>query len=106
MNQYAKEAMKRLSSGFYRVEKNIKKAKIESQYGDEDDELYNRVKRVLLSHESEKALSILIEKDELDTMDDAGKERYIINLSAKLQEFKNRFRSEQEYNLVEDTISV
>lgn len=71
-----------------------------------EDETYLRVRRLFLSGAEEKALSVLIDREKLDEMDDSGRQRYIFDLSNKLAEYRKRFNKEQEYGLHETAICV
>lgn len=123
LKEMAKMAFKRLSTGFWQDEKNKRKKtlailqnkgvdttaakeyfvsstkqQINSEYNKEDEEMYLRVKNVFLSGNTENALSVLIDQEKIKTMDDNSRQRYIFNLSAKLQEFRERFEKEQKYD--------
>lgn len=123
LKEMAKMALKRLSSGFWQDEKNKRKKtlailhdkgadtaeaknffvtntkyQIQSEYNKEDEEMYARVKSVFLAGNFENALAVLIDQDKIKTMDDNTRQRYIFNLSAKLQEFRERFEKEQKFD--------
>lgn len=117
-------AFQRLSTGFWEDERNKRKKtlailqnkgmdttaakeffvsntkqQIDSVYNPEDEALYLRVKNVFLSGNAENALAVLIDQEQIKTMDDNSRQRYVFNLSAKLQEFRERFEKEQKYDL-------
>jgi hypothetical protein len=119
----AKDAMKRLTSGFWDAEYKVREERLSiiknsgkstddarrffaeqtkvqiTSAGNEDEKLYIRARKIFLAAGTETALSALIDRKKLDTLNDAGRQRYIFDLSAKLQEFKDRYIKEQEYNL-------
>lgn len=127
----AKMAYKRLASGFWKNERNKRKQslailqnkgidtvtaqnyfventkqQIAAEYNQEDEALYQRVKKVFLLGENENALTVLMDQEQMKTMDDSTRQRYIFNLSAKLQEFSERFAKERQFNCDETTMSV
>ena len=122
LKEMARMAFKRLSSGFWQDEKNKRKKtlailqnqgmdtsaakeffvsstkqQINAAYNQEDEALYLRVKNVFLAGNTENALSVMIDQEKIQTMDESSRQRYIFNLSAKLQEFRDRFEKEQKY---------
>ena len=124
LKQMAKMAAKRMASGFWKDENKRRqetltllenkgedtsqarqffvtntKYQIDYEYNKEDEELYARAKQAFLTCGAETALSALIDQEVMDDMDDAAKQRYIFNLSSKLQEFRERFDREQKFNL-------
>ena len=124
LKEMAKMAAKRMTSGFWQDKRNRRKEalailedkgadttearrffvantkhQINYEYNKEDEELYLRIKQILLAGETENALSVLIDPDEMEALDDSGKQRYIFNLSAKLQEFRERFQREREFDV-------
>ena len=122
LKEMAKMALKRMTSGFWENETNRRKEaldilrtkgadtteakhffvantrqQISSEYNKEDEDLYLRAKQIFIKKGVENALSALIDQDKLENLDDIARERYIFNLSAKLQEFRERFEREQEF---------
>ena len=118
LKEMAKMAVKRMTSGFWQDESNRRKEalailedkgadtteakrffvtntkyQIDYEYNKEDEELYARAKQ------NEFDLSALIDQSKLEELDDSAKQRYIFNLSSKLQEFRERFDKEQEFDL-------
>lgn len=126
----AKEAMERMSTGFWNAEyaaRNRRLATAEQNGKDKteavkffvaetkgklkrdskaDDETYRQIRRLFLSGAEENALSVLIDRQQLDAMDDGGRQRYILELSARLAGFRQRFNDEQEYGLHGDAVCV
>ena len=51
-----------------------------------------------MSGDSENALSILMDRDLMQTMDEGSRQRYIFGLSHKLQEYRERYEKEQLFN--------
>lgn len=123
LKKLAKMAVNRLSSGFWRDEQNKRdaalailavkgadtaaaknmmvantKQQITAATNPEDEAMYLRAKNIFLSGNSDNALSALIDQEKLKTMDDSARQRYIFDLSAKLQEFRERFTKEQQFN--------
>ncbi len=124
MKEMAKKARERMASGFWQDESNRRKktlailedkgaditeakqffvtstkSQIGFEYNKEDEELYKKAKQVFLSNNNENALSVLIDPKTLEDLDENSKQRYIFNLSAKLQEFRERFDSEMKFDL-------
>lgn len=118
----AKLAFKRLTSGFWQEEQNKRKQslailqdqgadtaaaknfmvastkqQIDAAINPEDEQDYQRVKSVFAAGNAETALSVLIDKEKIKTMDENAKQRYIFDLSAKLQEYRERFEKEQQF---------
>ena len=123
LKRLAKMAFDRLSSGFWQNEQNKRKTTLAILAGQgadtaaaknmmvantkqqltaainpEDEALYARVKNLFLAGNGETALSVLIDQEKIKTMDDSTRQRYIFNLSAKLQEFRERFAKEQQFS--------
>jgi hypothetical protein len=120
---FAREAIHRMSSGFWKAEYSVRRKKltvIKSSGGntneaikffaertksqivtgnDDDEKLYMRARQVFLSVGVENALSSLIDKSAVINLTDPERQRYVFNLSEKLQKFKDRFVKETEYNL-------
>ena len=119
----ARMAFDRLSSGFWQNEQNKRettlailarqgadtaaakdmmvantKQQLTAAINPEDEALYARVKTLFLAGNGETALSVLIDQEKIKTMDDSTRQRYIFNLSAKLQEFRDRFAKEQQFS--------
>ena len=126
----AREAMKRMSTGFWETEyaeRDERLATVEQNGKDKteavkffvaetkgklkresraEDEMYLRIKRLFLSGAEENALAVLIDRRHLDSMDDGGRQRYILELSARLAEYRRRFKDEQEYGLPGTAVCV
>lgn len=123
LKKLAKMAFERLASGFWQDEQNKRKTTLAILAGQgadttaaknmmvantkqqltaainpEDEALYARVKNLFLAGNGESALSVLIDQEKIKTMDDSTRQRYIFNLSAKLQEFRERFDKEQQFS--------
>ncbi len=130
LKKLAKMAFERLTSGFWQDEQNKRettlailaeqgadtaaaknimvantKQQITAAINPEDEAMYTRVKSIFLAGNGESALSALIDQEQIKTMDDSARQRYIFNLSAKLQEFRERFVKEQQYSC-QTTISM
>lgn len=130
MHEMAKEAIKRMATGFWVQEYAVRSRRLSAvtQNGKDEteavkffvaetkgklkrenqaeDETYSRVRRLFLSGAEEKALSVLIDREKLNEMDDSGRQRYIFGLSNKLAEYRKRFHKEQEYGLHETAVCV
>lgn len=62
----------------------------------EDEKLYERVCRILDEDEDViNPIGRLIEHDEYDSLDDGGRQRYILELSKKYRELKERYYAER-----------
>ncbi len=125
----AKLAYQRLSSGFWQEEKLRRKNTLtilKNQGADTaaakkylvdhtkqqlaavvnpvEEAQYARVKAIFASGDGENALSALMDRELMKTMDDGARQRYIFGLSAKLQEYRDRYEKEQQFNC--QTISL
>ncbi len=119
----ARLAFKRLSSGFWQEEKLRRKKTLtilRSQGADTNaakkylvdhtkqqiaavinptEELeYNRIKAIFMAGNGENALASLMDHQLMQTMDDGARQRYIFGLSHKLQEYRERYEKEQQFN--------
>lgn len=119
----ARLAFKRLSSGFWQEEKLRRKKTLtilRSQGADTNaakkylvdhtkqqiaavinpaEELeYNRIKAIFMAGNGENALASLMDNQLMQTMDDGARQRYIFGLSHKLQEYRERYEKEQQFN--------
>lgn len=123
LRMMAKLAFKRLSSGFWQEEK-LRRRKtlnlLKNQGADTNaakkylvdhtkqqlaavinpaEEIeYARVKSIFMSGDSENALSVLMDRELMQTMDEGSRQRYIFGLSHKLQEYRERYQKEQQFN--------
>jgi hypothetical protein len=62
----------------------------------DEDPMYGRVRDLLESDEDvSNPIARLIEKDKYDTLDNTGKQRYIMALSAKYRELSKRYYEEK-----------
>lgn len=59
---------------------------------------YNRIKAIFIAGDSENALASLMDKELMKTMDEGSRQRYIFGLSHKLQEYRDRYEKEQQFN--------
>ena len=123
LRMMAKMAFKRLSSGFWQEEKlrrkktlsilktqgadtnaakkylvDHTKQQLAAVFNPIEEIEYTRVKAVFMSGDSENALSILMDRDLMQTMDEGSRQRYIFGLSHKLQEYRERYEKEQLFN--------
>jgi len=123
---FARDAMKRLSGGFWNTEYQSRREKLsaiknsggdtddavkffceqtKSQMKDHEDErLYNKARHVFMSVGVENALSAMIDKKEIAGLTDPERQRYVFSLSEKLQRYKERFLKEQEYSVTEQVV--
>lgn len=125
----AKMAFKRLSSGFWQEEKLRRKKTLtilKNQGADtvaakkylvdhtkqqlaavtnpEEEAEYARVKSIFTAGNGENALATLIDQNLMRNMDEGARQRYIFGLSNKLQEYRERYEKEQQFNC--QTISM
>lgn len=119
----AKLAYKRLSSGFWQEEKLRRKNTLtilKNQGADTvvakkflvdhtkqqlaaatnpiEEAQYARVKAIFEAGDGENALSALMDRNLMQTMDDGARQRYIFGLSSKLQEYRDRYEKERQFN--------
>ena len=119
----AKLAFKRLSSGFWQEEKLRRKNTLmllKNQGADTiaakkylvdhtkqqlaavinpvEEAQYARVKAVFESGDSENALAVLMDRNLMQNMNDGARQRYIFGLSSKLQEYRERYEKERQFN--------
>jgi hypothetical protein len=124
LKQYCKEAKKRLKSGFWQsyyknLDDNIKNAqlagistsKVKEHYaervtetiknhGDEREEFYEKVKRLLESEgEVPNAIGRLTDTEYFNTLSYEEKQRYTLTLSEKYLQAVERFRKEKELEI-------
>ncbi len=125
----AKLAFKRLASGFWQEEKLRRKNTLtilKNQGADtvtvkkylvdhtrqqlaavtnpEEEAQYAQIKTVFESGNGENALAILMDRELMQTMDEGARQRYIFGLSNKLQEYRERYEKERQFNC--QTISL
>jgi len=119
----AKLAFKRLSSGFWQEEKLRRKKTLtilKNQGADTtavkkylvdhtrqqlaavtnpvEEAEYARVKAIFAAGDGENALATLMDQDLMRTMDEGARQRYIFGLSNKLQEYRERYEKERQFN--------
>lgn len=119
----AKLAYKRLSSGFWQEEKLRRKKTLtllKNQGADTnaakkflvdhtkqqlaavinpvEEAQYTRVKAIFAAGDGENALAALMDHDLMQTMDEGARQRYIFGLSSKLQEYRDRYEKERQFN--------
>lgn len=119
----AKLAYKRLSSGFWQEEKLRRKKTLtilKNQGADTttvkkylvdhtkqqlaavinplEETQYTRVKAIFDAGDGENALAALMDQDLMQTMDEGARQRYIFGLSHKLQEYRERYEKERQFN--------
>ena len=119
----AKLAFKRLSSGFWQEEKLRRKNTLtilKNQGADTtaakkflvdhtkqqlaavtnpvEEAQYERIKAIFEAGDGENALAALIDKDLMQNMEDGARQRYIFGLSNKLQEYRERYEKERQFN--------
>jgi len=119
----AKLAFKRLSSGFWQEEKLRRKKTLtilKNQGADttaakkylvdhtkqqlaavtnpEEEAEYARVKAIFAAGDGENALAALMDQDLMHNMDEGARQRYIFGLSNKLQEYRDRYEKERQFN--------
>lgn len=119
----AKLAYKRLSSGFWQEEKLRRKKTLtllKNQGADTtaakkflvdhtkqqlaaitnpvEEAQYTRVKAIFAAGDGENALAALMDHDLMQTMDEGARQRYVFGLSSKLQEYRERYEKEQQFN--------
>ncbi len=119
----AKLAFKRLASGFWQEEKLRRKntlTVLKNQGADTtavkkylvdhtkqqlaavtnpaEEAQYARIKAIFESGNSENALAILMDQKLMQTLDEGARQRYIFGLSNKLQEYRERYEKERQFN--------
>ena len=119
----AKLAYKRLSSGFWQEEKLRRKKTLtllKNQGADTnaakkylvdhtkqqlaavtnpvEEAQYARVKAIFEAGDGENALAALMDKSLMQNMDEGARQRYIFGLSNKLQEYRERYEKERQFN--------
>ena len=119
----ARLAYKRLSSGFWQEEKLRRKKTLtilKNQGADTsaakkflvdhtkqqlaavvnplEEAQYARIKAIFDAGDGENALASLMDKDLMKTMEDGARQRYIFGLSSKLQEYRERYEKERQFN--------
>ncbi|MCQ2382332.1 MAG: hypothetical protein MJ060_00615 [Clostridia bacterium] len=119
----AKLAFKRLASGFWQEEKLRRKNTLtilKNQGADTtavkkylvdhtkqqlaavtnpaEEAQYARIKAIFESGNGENALAILMDQELMQTLDEGARQRYIFGLSNKLQEYRERYEKEQQFN--------
>jgi len=119
----AKLAFKRLASGFWQEEKLRRKNTLtilKNQGADTtavkkylvdhtkqqlaavtnpaEEAQYARIKAIFESGNSENALAILMDQKLMQTLDEGARQRYIFGLSNKLQEYRERYEKERQFN--------
>ena len=72
-----------------------------SKHKTEDEQLYEKVRSILDSEELIiNPIARLIDQNEYDNMDNDGKQRYILELSAKFRELKERYNQEKTSGII------
>lgn len=119
----AKLAFKRLSSGFWQEEKlrrkktltilknqgadttaakkflvDHTKQQLAAETNPIEEAQYARVKAIFAAGDGENALAALMDQNLMRTMSDSARQRYIFGLSNKLQEYRERYEKEQQFN--------
>lgn len=119
----ARMAIKRLSSGFWQEERLRRKQRLtilKNQGADTnaakkflvdytkqqlaavnnpvEEAQYNRVKAIFEAGDGENSLAALMDQDLMKTMDEGARQRYIFGLSSKLQEYRERYEKERQFN--------
>ncbi|MBQ7973854.1 MAG: hypothetical protein IJ295_02770 [Clostridia bacterium] len=123
LKQMAKMAFKRLSSGFWQEEKLRRKTTLnilKNQGADTnaakkylvdhtkqqlaavinpaEEAEYSKIKAVFESGNGENALAVLMDHSLMQSMDDGARQRYVFGLSNKLQEYRERYEKERQFN--------
>jgi|GEM_PF-1457746 len=65
----------------------------------DDEQLYNRVRALLSGAPNSNPLASVLDRDYMRTLESAERERYVFNLSAKVQHCIERFNYEQELDI-------
>ena len=119
----AKLAFKRLSSGFWQEEKLRRRntlTLLKNQGADTtaakkylvdhtkqqlaavtnpiEEAQYARIKAIFEAGDGENALAALMDKSQMQTMDEGARQRYVFGLSSKLQEYRERYEKERQFN--------
>ncbi|MCM1403925.1 MAG: hypothetical protein NC133_00225 [Prevotella sp.] len=119
----ARLAYKRLSSGFWQEEKLRRKQTLtilKNQGADTgaakkflidhtkqqlaavsnpvEEAQYKRVKAIFDAGDGENALAALMDQSLIQTMNEGARQRYIFGLSNKLQEYRERYEKERQFN--------
>ena len=119
----AKLAYKRLSSGFWQEEKlrrrktltllknqgadtlTVKKYLVDhtkqqlaAATNPAEEAQYARVKAIFAAGDGENALAAMMDQNLMKTMDEGARQRYIFGLSSKLQEYRDRYEKERQFN--------
>ncbi|MBS7401292.1 MAG: hypothetical protein KIG16_02125 [Eubacteriales bacterium] len=127
----AKLAYQRLSSGFWQEEKLRRKNTLtilKNQGADTtaakkylvdhtkqqlaavtnpvEEAQYARVKVIFDAGDGENALASLMDKELMKTMDEGARQRYIFGLSSKLQEYRDRYEKERQFNCQTMSLSL
>ena len=59
---------------------------------------YARVKAIFAAGDGENALAAMMDQNLMKTMDEGARQRYIFGLSSKLQEYRDRYEKERQFN--------
>ncbi len=119
----AKLAFKRLSSGFWQEEKlrrrntltllknqgadttaakkylvDHTKQQLAAVTNPVEEAQYARIKVIFEAGDGENALAALMDKSQMQTMDEGARQRYVFGLSSKLQEYRERYEKERQFN--------
>ncbi len=119
----AKLAFKRLSSGFWQEEKlrrrntltllknqgadttaakkylvDHTKQQLAAVTNPVEEAQYARIKAIFEAGDGENALAALMDKSQMQTMDEGARQRYVFGLSSKLQEYRERYEKERQFN--------
>ncbi|GEM_PF-1529475 len=123
LKKMAKLAYQRLSSGFWQEEKlrrkntltilknqgadtvaakkylvDHTKQQLAAETNPAEEALYASIKTMFEAGNGENALAVLMDKNLMQNMDDGARQRYIFGLSHKLQEYRERYEKERQFN--------
>ncbi len=127
----AKLAFKRLSSGFWQEEKlrrrntltllknqgadttaakkylvDHTKQQLAAVTNPVEETQYARIKAIFEAGDGENALAALMDKSQMQAMDEGARQRYVFGLSSKLQEYRERYEKERQFNCQTISMSV
>ena len=123
LKKMAKLAYQRLSSGFWQEEKlrrkntltilknqgadtvaakkylvDHTKQQLAAETNPVEEAQYASIKTMFEAGNGENALAALMDKNLMQNMDDGARQRYIFGLSHKLQEYRERYEKERQFN--------